>query len=252
MITVSTDEICSSIKTIYENTRSIMEPAGALGVAGLKKYLAENKVRKKNLVTINSGANMNFDRLQFIAERTLTGEKKEALFAVTLPERPGALKWFCETMIGERNITEFNYRLVGRGGAHIFVGIGISNRKERESFAMQLKKNNVPNTDITDNELAKSHIRHMVGGRSFDTKNEVLYRFRFPERPKALGEFLGAMGKNWNISLFHYRMHGGDFGRVLVGLEIPKKEKKQFKAFLENLHYTYFEETENQAYRLFL
>jgi threonine dehydratase len=252
IVRVDTDEICSAIKSIYQATRSIVEPAGALGVAGLKKYVRTQGVEGKTLVAINSGANMNFERLRYVAERTQIGEKQEALFAVTIPERPGSLKRFCSEVLGERNITEFNYRLAARDKAHIFVGISIRNEKERFSFARQLAEHEFENSDLTDNELAKTHIRYMVGGRSPEASAEVLFRFWFPERPGALTRFLAAMGGNWNISLFHYRMQGGDFGRVLVGLEIPIGEEKALRHFLDNLGYRFVEETDNPAYRLFL
>ncbi len=252
IVIVTTDQVCSAIRSIYEDTRSIMEPAGALGVAGLKKYLHEHEVNGKNLVAINSGANMNFNRLQFVAERTLTGEKREALFGVTIPERPGSLKYFCQNLVGERNITEFNYRLSSREEAHIFVGVSINNEEEIAAFRQLLEQNGFAGLDLNDNELAKSHVRHMVGGKSPEIRGEVLYRFEFPERPKALTDFLVAMSEDWNISLFHYRMHGGDFGRVLVGFEIPEGDEETFQEFLENLHYAYVEETGNPAYRMFL
>ncbi|HKJ00567.1 MAG TPA: threonine ammonia-lyase, biosynthetic [bacterium] len=252
VVTVTTDEICSAIKAIYEDTRSIMEPAGALGVAGLRRWAAENPGQGRALVAVNSGANMNFDRLQFVAERSLTGEHREALFAVTIPETPGALRYFCDNLVGERNITEFNYRLSGRNEAHIFVGIGMSDVAERAAFRERLQEAGFACTDLTDNELAKTHVRHMVGGRSQETRREVLYRFQFPERPGALIHFLNSMSPAWNIALFHYRMHGGDFGRVLVGFEIPEGDAQAFQNFLQNLHYAYVEETQNPAYQLFL
>ena len=252
VVTVTTDETCSAIKAIYEDTRSIMEPAGALAVAGLRKFVQRDGLRAKNLVAINSGANMNFDRLAFVAERTRIGERREALFAVTIPERPGAMKFFCREMVGERNVTEFNYRLMGRNEAHIFVGVGINNEEERQAFRRALRKHGFPHVDLTDNELAKTHVRHMVGGKSDVSSQEVLYRFEFPERPTALLDFLMAMSENWNISLFHYRMHGADFGRVLVGFEIPHGERQAFKRFLDGLKYAYHEETDNPAYALFL
>lgn len=252
VITVSTDQICSAIKSIYTDTRSIMEPAGALAVAGLKKLAAAEGLRDQTLVAVNSGANMNFDRLQFVAERTLTGEQLEAIYAVTIPEKPGALRFFCDKLVGDRSITEFNYRLAQREEAHIFVGIAIRTQKEKAAFEMAMTDHGFDHTDLTDNELAKSHIRHMVGGRSTHTNNEVLYRFMFPERPRALMDFLEAMNQGWNISLFHYRMHGADFGRVLVGFEIPENEQGEFQAFLEKIHYDYVEESGNSAYQLFL
>jgi len=252
VIEVSNDEICSAIKSIYNDTRSIVEPAGALGVAGIEKYVRERNLSGKKIVAINSGANMNFERLQFVAERTQIGERNEALFAVTIPEKSGALKDFCLRFISDRSITEFNYRLMGRNDAHIFVGIGIDRAQERDSFCRDLQEAGYGCSDLTDNELAKTHIRHMVGGRSDHTREEVLYRFQFPERPGALTEFLAAMPESWNISLFHYRMHGGDFGRVLIGFEIPVESKGEFHRFLDQINYGYVEESENEAYRLFL
>jgi threonine dehydratase len=252
IVTVTTDEICSAIKTIYEDTRSIVEPAGALATAGLIKDVNEKSLKGKTLVAINSGANMNFERLQFVAERTRTGQKKEAIFAVTIPEKPGSLREFCERFIGGRPITEFNYRYMPGNDAHVFVGIGTEKPGEREMFLGELQKAGYPALDMTDNELAKTHIRHMVGGRSEHTRNEYLYRFRFPERPGALSDFLNAMSSSWNISLFHYRMHGGDFGRVLIGLEISNEELSSFQTFLNKINYDAFDETENPAYRLFL
>jgi threonine dehydratase len=252
VITVSNDEICSAIKSIYEDTRAIVEPAGALGVAGLKKYAKANGLRGKKLVAINSGANMNFDRLQFIAERTQIGGESEALFAVTIPERPGALKRFCGEFIGEKSITEFNYRLMGREAAHIFVGVAIESVAERKRFCAALIASGYECLDLTDNELAKTHIRHMVGGRTDHTSEETLYRFQFPERPRALADFLETMSESWNISLFHYRMHGGDFGRVLIGFEIPPESRAEFLRFLDRANYRYSYESDNPAYKLFL
>lgn len=252
VVTVTTDDICWAIKAIYEDTRSIVEPSGALAVAGMRRYLETHPVKGLNLVAINSGANMNFNRLEFVAERTLTGEKREALIAVTIPEKPGSLRFFCEDLLGDRNISEFNYRLCTREEAHIFVGISVSSESERLAFCRRLTEQGFENVDLTGNELAKTHIRHMVGGRSAETRNEVLYRFEFPERLGALMKFLSSMGESWNISLFHYRMHGGDFGRVLVGFEIPDDEQDNFQAFLKNLHYAYVDETQNPSYHLFL
>lgn len=252
VIRVSTDEICSAIKAIYEDTRSIVEPAGALAVAGMRKHVLAHGRRGETLVAINSGANMNFERLQFVAERTLIGERREALFAVTIPERPGAMKDFCRNVVGERAVTEFNYRLMGRKEAHIYVGVAVQRSAERDSFERALRDGSYPYVDLTDNELAKTHIRHMVGGKAESTGGEVLYRFEFPERPQALLDFLLAMSESWNISLFHYRMHGADFGRVLVGFEIPPGERRAFQRFLNGLNYAYVEETHNPAYALFL
>jgi threonine dehydratase len=252
MVRVDTDEICSAIKNIYQATRSIAEPAGALALAGLKRYVREQGVSGQTLVAINSGANMNFDRLRYVSERTLVGERQEALFAVTIPEEPGALRRFCKEVVGDRNITEFNYRLAGRDAAHIFVGIAIRDDDERRLFVEQLKAGGFAAVDLTDNELAKDHVRYMVGGRSPVVSNERLLRFWFPERPGALTRFLATMGADWNISLFHYRLHGGDFGRVLIGLELPDGQEGELKAFLDGLGYRYVEESSNPAYGLFL
>ncbi|MDG5467534.1 threonine ammonia-lyase, biosynthetic [Deltaproteobacteria bacterium IMCC39524] len=252
IIRVDIDEICSSIKSVYQATRSIVEPAGALALAGLKKYVREREIKGQTLVAINSGANMNFDRLRYVAERTLSGEKQEALFAVTIPEEPGSLFRFCREVVGERNITEFNYRLSGRESAYIFVGIAVDGDEQRQLFSKQLDSHGFVNVDLTDNELAKTHVRYMVGGRSTDACSERLFRFWFPERPGATARFLTAMGADWNISLFHYRTQGGDFGRVLVGLEIPPGQEPLLQSFLDNLGYRYVEESDNQAYLLFL
>jgi threonine dehydratase len=252
IIRVDIDEICSGIKSVYQATRAIVEPAGALALAGLKRYVRQYGLQDRTLVAINSGANMNFERLRYVAERTLIGEKQEALFAVTIPEEPGALRRFCNEVVGERNITEFNYRLSGRRAAHIFVGIAINGDAERRTFNVDLTRSGFMNIDLTDNELAKTHVRYMVGGRSSDVSHERLFRFWFPERPGALARFLESMGAGWNISLFHYRMQGGDFGRVLIGLEIPQGQEEQLGKFLASLGYRYVEETANEAYRLFL
>jgi threonine dehydratase len=252
IIRVDTDEICSAIKSVYQATRSIVEPAGALALAGLKKFVRDRRVTGQTLVAINSGANMNFDRLRYVAERTLIGEKQEALFAVTIPEEPGSLFRFCREVVGERNITEFNYRLSERESAEIFVGIAVNGDEQRRAFREQLTVHGFKSVDLTDNELAKTHVRYMVGGRSPNVRGERLFRFWFPERPGATARFLAAMGADWNISLFHYRTQGGDFGRVLVGLEIPSGQEAQLQAFLDGLGYRYVEESDNEAYRLFL
>ena len=252
MVRVDTDEICSAIKNIYQATRCIAEPAGALALAGLKRYVRDQAISGQTLVAINSGANMNFDRLRYVAERTRVGERQEALFAVTIPEQPGSLRRFCNEVVGERNITEFNYRLDGREAAHIFVGIAIRGDAERLLFAERLKACGFPAVDLTDNELAKDHVRYMVGGRSPVVSNERLLRFWFPERPGALTRFLATMGADWNISLFHYRLHGGDFGRVLIGLELPDGQEEALMQFLDGLGYRYVEESRNPAYSLFL
>lgn len=252
MIRVDTDEICSAIKSVYQATRSIVEPAGALALAGLKKYVRDRNIADQTLIAINSGANMNFDRLRYVAERTLIGEKQEALFAVTIPEEPGSLFRFCREVVGEKNITEFNYRLSQRESAEIFVGIAVDGDNQRRAFREQLSAHGFEHIDLTDNELAKTHVRYMVGGRSPNVRGERLFRFWFPERPGATARFLAAMGADWNISLFHYRTQGGDFGRVLVGLEIPPGQEAQLQAFLDSLGYRYIEESGNEAYRLFL
>lgn len=252
IIRVTTDEICGGIKAIYQATRSIVEPAGALAAAGLLQYVRTTRCEDNTLAAINSGANMNFERLRYVAERTLIGEKQEALFAVTIPEKPGSLKAFCKDVVGNRNITEFNYRLSNREQAHLFVGISIQDSGERSKFSDLLTHSGYENLDITDNDLAKTHIRYMVGGRSGVVVNERLFRFWFPETPKALSRFLDATRGYHNISLFHYRAQGGDFGRVLIGLEVPEGSESRLKNRLDNLGYRYQEETDNPAYGLFL
>jgi threonine dehydratase len=236
---------------VFEDTRSILEPAGALAVAGAKEWARRNKLQGKTLVAVASGANMNFDRLRFVAERAEVGEQREAVLAVTLPEKPGAYKKFV-SLIGNRNITEFNYRYHDAGEAHVFVGMQVANRVESTRLVEQLKKHGYATLDLTDDEMAKNHVRHLVGGHAPQVKNELLYRFEFPERPGALMNFLNRMSAGWNISLFHYRNHGADYGRVLVGMEVPPKEMKDFRAFLKNLGYRHWDETKNPAYRLFL
>jgi threonine dehydratase len=251
VITVSTDEICAAIKDIFDDTRSITEPAGALAVAGLKKFVAQKKLNGKTLIAINSGANMNFDRLRHVAERAEIGEQREALFAVTIPEHPGSFKNFCQT-IGKRGITEFNYRYADKVDAQVFAGVQLRDGKdERLALIKKLKAKKYPVLDMTNNEMAKMHVRHLVGGHA-DLENEVLYRFEFPERPGALLDFLTQIGTRWNISLFHYRNHGAAFGRVLVGLQIPRAERGQLGQYLKTLGYPYWEETDNPAYQLFL
>ena len=251
MIVVDNDEICAAIKDVFEDTRSILEPAGALATAGIKEYSARNKLIGKTLIGIASGANMNFDRLRFIAERAELGEHREAVLAVTIPEKPGAFKTFCR-VLGNRNITEFNYRYSNPKEAHIFVGLAIANPAESEQLVADLIAQGLPTLDLTHNEVAKLHLRHLVGGRAPQAKHEVVYRFEFPEKPGALMKFLESMGHDWNISLFHYRNHGADFGRVLVGIQVPPNEQAEFAEFLQNLGYTYWDETQNPAYKLFL
>jgi len=252
VITVSTDEICAAIKDIFDDTRSITEPAGALAVAGIKRYAEREQISGKTLIAINSGANMNFDRLRHISERAELGEQREALFAVTIPERPGSFREFCKT-IGKRGITEFNYRYADTSNAQVFAGVQLADGlAEKEILIKELQKQNYPVLDMTDNEMAKMHVRHLVGGRAAGLNDEALYRFEFPERPGALLEFLTSIGKRWNISLFHYRNHGAAYGRVLVGMQIPKDQRKQLTSDLDKLGYPYWEETENPAYHLFL
>ena len=252
IILVNTDEICSSIKNIYYDTRNIVEPAGALAVAGIKKYVSENNIENKTLIAINSGANMNFDRLGFVSARAVIGEKHEALYAIRIPEKPGALKYFCKHIVGDKNISEFNYRLSNRNEAYILAGLTIDYEKENEEILYRMRKAKYHAVDITPNELVKNHIRYMVGGKSPLAKNELIYHFRFPEKIGALMNFLDHMKENWNISAFHYRKEGGEFGRVLVGFEIPPEEKDEFETFLHKLNYDYTEETKNIACKLFL
>ncbi|MDO3381335.1 threonine ammonia-lyase, biosynthetic [Gilvimarinus algae] len=252
VITVNTDEICAGIKDIFEDTRSIAEPAGAVSVAGLKKYVAENGIIGQTLVAIDCGANINFDRLRYISERTEIGEKREAVLAVTIPERPGAYREFCQAL-GRRNITEFNYRYADSDKARIFVGVQVSaDPSDRDELVSSLREQGYELVDMTDNELAKLHIRHMVGGHAAEVKDEMVFRFEFPERPGALLNFLSQVAGRWNISLFHYRNHGSAFGRVLVGMEVPKKERAQVRKFLAEINYPFWEETDNEAYQYFL
>lgn len=252
VITVSTDEICAAIKDIYDDTRSITEPAGALGVAGIKKYVELRGVSGQTLVAIDSGANVNFDRLRHVAERAELGEGREAIIAVTIPEQPGSFKAFCEA-IGKRQITEFNYRYHAEGEAHIFVGVQTHPDTDPRSALLQsLREQGFPVLDLTDNELAKLHIRHMVGGHAAGVSNEMVLRFEFPERPGALFNFLNKLGGRWNISMFHYRNHGAADGRVVAGLQVPDEERHLVPAALAKIGYPYWDETENPAYRLFL
>jgi len=251
MIIVDNDAICAAIKDVFEDTRSILEPAGALAVAGLKAYAKRENLQDKTLIGVASGANMNFDRLRFIAERAEIGEKREAVLAVTIPEKPGAFKTFCR-LLGGRNITEFNYRYSDPHNAHIFVGVAIADPSEPAKLVAELKQQGLPTIDLTDNEVAKLHLRHLVGGHAPQAKNEKVFRFEFPETPGALMRFLDTMGHDWNISLFHYRNHGADFGRVLVGMQVPPEDAADFDVFLNNLGYPHWDETENPAYKLFL
>jgi threonine dehydratase len=256
VLLVDTDDVCTAIKDVFTDTRSILEPAGALAVAGAKAYIARaakarQPVRDQTLVAIACGANMNFDRLRFVAERAEVGEAHEAVFAVTIPEERGSFKRFCQ-LVGARAVTEFNYRISDDKEAHVFVGLQVADRDEPEKISKLFKKQGFKTIDLTQDELAKLHIRHLVGGKSAHAGNEILYRFEFPERPGALMRFLDSMAPNWNISLFHYRSQGGDVGRVLVGLQVPKQEMKAFRAFLATLGYRAWDESENPAYKLFL
>jgi threonine dehydratase len=251
MICVDTDAICAAIKDVFEDTRAVLEPAGALAVAGAKAYAERHKLKGRTLVAVASGANMNFDRMRFVSERAEVGEQREAVLAVTLPEQPGSYRKFL-ALIGARNITEFNYRFNDRTEAHVFVGVQVGSRAESLKLVDQLRKHGYATLDLTDDEMAKLHIRHLVGGHSPQVDHELVYRFEFPERPGALMNFLSRMSSGWNISLFHYRNHGADYGRVLVGMQVPPAEMKQFKEFLKNLGYVHWNETDNPAYRLFL
>jgi len=258
MVLADTDAMCAAIKDVFEDTRVVLEPAGALAIAGAKAWVERHGARGKALVAVASGANTNFDRLRFIAEEAELGEHREAILAVTIPERPGSFKKFC-AQIGARSVTEFNYRIADSSDAHIFVGVEVHGSEETARIVRNLRRHGLTTLDLSDNELAKWHVRHMVGGRApraagetSSATEELLYRFEFPERPGALMRFLSSMRSDWNISLFHYRNHGADYGRVLVGMQVPSREMKQFRQFLENLGYPYAEETRNPAYRLFL
>ncbi len=252
IVIVSTDEICAAMKDIFDDCRAVVEPAGALAIAGMKKYVEQTGVKGKNLVAINSGANVNFDRLRHVSERAEIGERREALLAVTIPEQPGSFRKFCRA-IGKRGITEFNYRFSDASQAHVFAGVQLQDGDtERLDLLETLRGQGYPVEDLTDSELAKLHIRHMVGGRVPGLKDELLFRFQFPERPGALLNFLLSMGNRWNISLFHYRNHGADYGRVLVGIQVPAGSRRDFRKSLDKLGYAYWEETDCPAYNLFL
>jgi len=251
MILVDTDAICAAIKDVFADTRSILEPAGALAVAGVKAWCEKHRGRDRTFVALACGANMNFDRLRFVAERAELGEQREAIFAVSIPERPGSFREFCG-LIGNRSITEFNYRYADAKTAHLFVGIEVTGPRATAALLASFRKHRIEAYDLSDNEMAKLHVRHLVGGHAPEATHEMLYRFEFPERPGALMRFLDCMSTGWNISLFHYRNHGADYGRVLVGMQVPPAEKADFRRFLDQLGYTFVDESDNPAYRLFL
>jgi threonine dehydratase len=255
MVLVDTDEMCAAIKDVFEDTRVVLEPAGALAIAGAKAWVERHGARDKALIAVASGANTNFDRLRFIAEEAEVGEHREAILAVTIAERPGSFRKFCATL-GARNVTEFNYRIADSSEAHVFVGVEVRAREETARIVRNLRRHGLHTLDLSDNEMAKTHVRHMVGGRAPSAKNaaapELLYRFEFPERPGALMRFLDSMRSDWNISLFHYRNQGADYGRVLVGMQVPRGELGAFRGFLRKLGYPYADETRNPAYKLFL
>ncbi len=253
VITATTDEMCAAIKDIFEDTRSIAEPAGALALAGLKKYVEQSGVRNQHLLAIVSGANTNFDRLRYISERTEIGEQREAVISVTIPERPGSFRQFC-SVLGRRNITEFNYRYADAGSAQVFVGISVvPGGQDLADLLYDLEKRGYTTEDMTDNEVAKLHIRYMVGGHAPQAvDDERVYRVEFPERPGALLKFLSGLGQRWNISMFHYRNHGAAYGRILVGVQVPRGERGAFEKVLEEINYRFWEETDNRAYQLYL
>jgi len=251
MVLVDTDEICAAIKDIFEDTRTVLEPAGALSLAGAKRWIERRSSKGRTLVAIASGANMNFDRLRFVAERAELGEHREAVLAVTIPERPGSFRALC-ALLGKRSVTEFNYRYAAGSEAHVFLGVSVSGREETRRLIASLHRHGLAATDLSDNEMAKLHGRHLVGGRAPARMPELLYRFEFPEKPGALMNFLTRMGSDWNISLFHYRNHGADVGRVLVGLQVPVRDRVGLRRFLRDLGYDYSDESRNPAYRFFL
>jgi len=251
VVRVTTDEACAAIKDVFQDTRSILEPAGALAVAGLKQYATEMGLQNQTLVAISCGANMNFDRLRFVAERAEVGEQREAVFAITVPEERGSFRKFCD-LLGPTNVTEFNYRMSDSARANIFVGIQIGNRVQADELQQRFIESGFDALNLTDDEMAKLHLRHMVGGRSNLAEHELVYRFEFPERPGALTRFLTALNPGWNISLFHYRNHGADYGRILVGIQVPPADHGEFDKFVTQLGYPAVNETENPAYKLFL
>jgi threonine dehydratase len=253
-VVVTTDEVCAAIKDVFQDTRSVIEPAGAMGVAAIKQYVAQHKLKGQTLAAITCGANMNFDRLRFVAERAEFGEHREALFAVTIPEERGSFRRFCELIgsSGTRQVTEFNYRISDDKLAHVFVGLSIARRDEADRIARSFEKHGFPTVNLTDDDMAKEHVRHMVGGRSELARDERLFRFQFPERPGALMRFLSSLHPAWNISLFHYRNQGADYGRILVGLQVPASDHAALDRSLKALGHPYAEETSNPVYRLFL
>ena len=251
-VVVDTDAICAAIKDVFQDTRSILEPSGAMALAGLKKYAEDKNLKGQNLIAVASGANTNFDRLRFVADRVEIGQSREALFAVSIPEERGSFLRLCELVGQERSVTEFNYRMNDKTQAHIMVGIAVSNARESGKIAEKFSKKGFETTDLTHNELAKQHVRNMVGGVSGNVTDELIYRFEFPERPGVLMQFLTHVSPHWNISLFQYRSEGGDYGSVLVGIQVAKKDRTQFKKFVTTLGYRYWDETENPAYQLFL
>jgi len=251
IVIVDTDAICAALKDVFEDTRAILEPAGALAVAGVKAWVEKRGTKGRTYAAIACGANMNFDRLRFVAERAELGEQREAILAVTIPERPGSFREFC-ALLGKRSVTEFNYRYADPKVAHLFVGIEVANRRETDELLAALKRARIDAYDLSDNEMAKLHVRHLVGGHAPAAEHEILYRFEFPERPGALMRFLDSMSAGWNISLFHYRNHGADYGRVLVGMQVPPRDSAQFRRFLDRLGYDYVDESANPAYRMFL
>ncbi len=250
ILLADTDAICAALKDVFEDTRAILEPSGALAIAGVKQYCARHKLRGQTMIALASGANMNFDRLRFVAERAELGEQREAIFAATIPEKPGSFRKFC-ALLGSRQITEFNYRYGHDREAHVFVGVTVRSKDEVSKLFATMRRNGIAIIDLRGNEMAKLHIRHLAGGRA-PTANEMLYRFEFPERPGALRNFLGTMGGNWNISLFHYRNHGADYGRVLAGVQVPPRDRKAWQKFLHRVGYPCVDETRNPAYKLFL
>ena len=251
VVRVDTDATCAALKDVFEDTRSILEPAGALAVAGVKSWVGRHRTKDRTYVAIACGANMNFDRLRFVAERAELGEAREAVLAVTIPERPGSFLEFCR-VLGKRSVTEFNYRYADASAAHLFVGVEVAGRREKDRLLADLRRHRIDALDLSDNEMAKLHVRHLVGGHAPLARDEILYRFEFPERPGALMRFLESMSAGWNISLFHYRNHGADYGRVLVGMQVPPSDKADFRQFLDRLGYTHVDESANPAYRMFL